>query len=342
MEKLKIAAMGVEHRHIFGQITGMLDVGCEFVGWWTENDNRISNDLEKKFPDITRVKDKYVLLNNTDIDLILIADIPSKRANLAIECMNAGKDVMLDKPGCTNLEQLQEIKNTIDKTKQIFSIDFSERFEVPSVQMASNLIKNGEIGKVVQTIGFGPHRLNIDTRPEWFFDDELNGGILCDIASHQIDQFLFFTKSNSAEIISSSVGNFSNPNKPKMQDFGEILIHGDQGQGYIRVDWYTPDALPNWGDGRLTILGTEGYIELRKYVDIAGREGTDHLFLVNKQRCEYIDASKQPLTYFKNLMNDVFNRTETAMKQDHCLEVMRLAINAQNSAKRLGNLKFIK
>tara|TARA_B100001540_G_scaffold8373_2_gene7267 strand:+ start:60 stop:1082 length:1023 start_codon:yes stop_codon:yes gene_type:complete len=338
MKKLKIAAMGVEHRHIFGQLEGMLNLDCEFVGWWTENDNRISKDLEKKFPDIKRVKNKNTLLNNNEIDLILIADIPAKRADLAIECMNAGKDVMLDKPGCTSLEQLKKIKNTIDKTQQIFSIDFSERFEVPSVQVASDLIENGEIGKVVQTIGLGPHRLNIDTRPKWFFDSELNGGILCDIASHQIDQFLFFTKSKSAEIISSSIGNFSNPHKTKMQDFGEILIHGDQGQGYIRVDWYTPDALPNWGDGRLTILGTEGYIELRKYVDVAGREGTDHLFLVNKNRYEYIDASKEPLTYFKNLMYDVLNRTETAMKQDHCLEVMRLAINAQNSAKRLGNL----
>ena len=338
MRKIKVAAMGVEHRHIFGQLNGMLNLGCECVGWWNETDNNITEDFIKKHPDIPRFKNKDDLLKNKEIELVLIADIPVKRAALAIECMNAGKDVMLDKPGCTTLEQLKEIENTTKKTGKIFSIDFSERFEVPSVQVASDLIENGEIGKVVQTIGFGPHRLNIDTRPNWFFDNELNGGILCDIASHQIDQFLFFTKSKSAEIISSSIGNFSNPHKTKMQDFGEILIHGDQGQGYIRVDWYTPDALPNWGDGRLTILGTEGYIELRKYVDVAGREGTDHLFLVNKNRYEYIDASKEPLTYFKNLMYDVLNRTETAMKQDHCLEVMRLAINAQNSAKRLGNL----
>ena len=245
---------------------------------------------------------------------------------------------MIDKPGCTTLEQLEAVKQTINQTKRIFSIDFSERFEVPSVQVASNLIQEGEIGKVIQTVGFGPHRLNIDTRPEWFFKNDQYGGILCDIASHQIDQFLFFTASESVEIISASIGNFTNHQYPEFQDFGEILIHGDKGQGYIRVDWYTPDALPNWGDGRLTILGTEGYIELRKYVDVAGRKGTDHLFLVNKQRCEYIDASKEPLTYFKNLMNDVLNRTETAMKQSHCIKVMRLAIEAQNSAKRLGTL----
>ena len=339
MKKLKIAVMGVEHRHIFGQLKGMLDIGCECKGWWTEGENNISQDFFKKFPNIPRVLDKTILFNDPGISLILIADIPVKRASLAIECMKAGKDVMIDKPGCTTLEQLEAIKQTIDETKRIFSIDFSERFEVSSVQVASNLIRKGEIGKVVQTIGFGPHRMNIDTRPEWFFNNDQYGGILCDIASHQIDQFLYFTESESVEIISSSIGNFKNQKYPEFQDFGEILIHGDKGQGYIRVDWYTPDALPNWGDGRLTILGTEGYIELRKYVDVAGRKGTDHLYLVNKQRCEYIDASKEPLTYFKNLLNDVLNRTETAMKQSHCLKVMKLAIEAQNSAKRLGKLK---
>ena len=185
----------------------------------------------------------------------------------------------------------------------------------------------------------GPHRLNLPTRPEWFFDYEKYGGILCDIASHQIDQFLFFTGSSEAEIISSSTGNFGHPQFPKFEDFGEILIHGNKGRGYIRVDWYTPDALPNWGDGRLTILGTEGYIELRKYVDLVGRDGTDHIFLVNKDKYEYLNASSQPLTYFQRLMNDVIERTSTAMEQDHCFKVMYLAINAQLNAKKMGNIK---
>ena len=145
---------------------------------------------------VQRENEKQNLLSNPEIDLVLIADIPSKRAGLAIECMEAGKDVMLDKPGCTSLKQLKEIEKTVNNTKRIFSIDFSERFEVPCVQAAYDLIQKGEIGKVVQTIGMGPHRLNLPTRPNWFFDYEKYGGILCDIASHQIDQFLFFTGSS--------------------------------------------------------------------------------------------------------------------------------------------------
>ena len=339
MKKLKLAAIGTEHRHIFGQLKGMLDLGCECIGWWNDGDNKITQDFKKKYPSIKRENEKQNLLSNPEIDLVLIADIPSKRAGLAIECMEAGKDVMLDKPGCTSLKQLKEIEKTVNNTKRIFSIDFSERFEVPCVQAAYDLIQKGEIGKVVQTIGMGPHRLNLPTRPNWFFDYEKYGGILCDIASHQIDQFLFFTGSTQAEIISSSIGNFLHSEYPRFEDFGEILIQGDKGRGYIRVDWYTPDALPNWGDGRLTILGTEGYIELRKYLDLVGKEGTDHIYLVNKDKYEYINAASEPLTYFQRLMNDVNERTSTAMDQDHCLKVMKLAITAQMNAKRMGNLK---
>jgi hypothetical protein len=153
-----------------------------------------------------------------------------------------------------------------------------------------------------------------------------------------VDQFLAFTDSTNAEIVSAAVGNFANPGDPGLQDFGEILLRSGDAQGYIRVDWYTPDALQNWGDGRFFLLGTEGYIELRKYADIGGREGTDHLFIVNKTRNEYIDCSKIPLTYFGRLANDVRNRTETAMTFTHAATVTELAIKAQAMASRRGYL----
>lgn len=339
MNNINVAIIGIDHRHIFGQLEGMLSVGCTCKGWWTEGEPELCQGFIERFPDIPRVEHRETLLNDPDIQLILIADVPAKRADRAIEAMLAGKDVMSDKPGCTTLDQLNALKETVANTGRIWSIDFSERFEVPAVTRAAQLVKDGAIGTVVQTVGLGPHRLNRATRPDWFFEEEQYGGILCDIASHQIDQFLYFTGSTDAEIVSSTVGNFANPSDPGLQDFGEMLIRSEQGQGYIRVDWYTPDALPNWGDGRLTILGTEGYIELRKYVDVAGRPGTDHVYLVNGSRCEYIDASDDKLDYFDNLKNDVLHRSELAMPQSHCFKVMELALQAQANAIRVGSLK---
>ena len=335
---LTLGLIGIDHRHIYGQLGQMQARGCSCKGWYTEGDPQPLAGFLQRFPDIPRVTDTRTLLDDPEIDLILIADIPSRRASLAIEAMQAGKDVMTDKPGCTTLDQLAALRACVAETGRIWSVDFSERFEVPAVTRAAELIAEGAIGTVVQTVGLGPHRLNLPTRPDWFFDDAAYGGILTDIGSHQIDQFLYLTGSDTAEVVASAIGNFANPDHPGLQDFGEILLRSDKGSGYIRVDWYTPDALPTWGDGRLTILGTEGYIELRKYVDVTGREGTDHVILVNGDRCEHIDASGAALPYFDRLIQDVQNRTQTAMPQSHCFTVMELALRAQARATRLRGL----
>ncbi|MEP2031251.1 MAG: Gfo/Idh/MocA family oxidoreductase [Paracoccaceae bacterium] len=338
MKPLKLGVIGIDHRHIFGQLKKLQSHGCTCKGWWTEGEPELADGFLKRFPDVPRVSDRNTLLDDPEIDMILIADVPVRRADRAIEAMRAGKDVMTDKPGCTAGAQLDAIKACVAETGRIWSINFSERFEVPAVTRAAELIAEGEIGDVVQTVGLGPHRLNRPTRPDWFFDEASYGGILTDIGSHQLDQFLFFTGSTDADIVSASVGNFANPNDAGLQDFGEILLRSDKGQGYVRVDWFTPDGLPTWGDGRLMILGTKGYIELRKYVDVAGREGADHVILVNGDRCEHIDGSNAPLPYFERLINDVNNRTETAMTQAHCFKVMELALKAQAQAVRLGAL----
>ena len=326
---MKFGAIGIDHRHIFGMAGNLIDAGGDFVGWWTDGDPEPLEGFSKRFPDIPRVADAQTLLSDPDIEMILISCIPCDRAAWAIKTMEAGKDVMVDKPGCVTLAQLDEIKDTIARTGRIWTIDYSERHEVPCVTKAAELVQAGAIGKVIQTVGLGPHRLNRPTRPDWFFDRQAYGGILADIGSHQIDQFLFFTGSTDAEIMHASVGNFANPKDPGLQDFGEMVLQSDQGRCYVRLDWYTPDGLPTWGDGRLTILGTEGYIELRKYVDVGVSEATDNLILVNGDSCQKIDASDAGMPYFGRLISDVKNRTETAMPQAHTLKAMELALKAQ-------------
>ena len=330
---MKFAAIGIDHRHIFGMAANLMAEGAEFAGWWTEGEPEPLEGFVKRFPDVPRVDHWQALLDDPSIDLIVISCIPRDRAAHAIAAMAAGKDVMTDKPGCTTMAQLDAIMAMQAKTGRIWSVDFSEHFEVPAVARAAELVAQGAIGRVVQTVGLGPHRLNRATRPDWFFDRAAYGGILTDIASHQIDQFLFFTGAKDAQITLASVANIAHPDDPGLQDFGEIALSASEGRGYIRVDWFTPDALPTWGDGRLTILGTEGYIELRKYVDVGGRPGTDHLVLVNGDRCEMIDASDAGLPYFARIIADIRDRTETAMPQEHAFTVMRLALQAQAMAE---------
>jgi len=329
---IKFAAIGLDHRHIYEQVGRLLELGCECAGYWTDGEPQPLAGFMKRYPQLNRVNDVEQLYEDQSIDLIVTAAIPSDRADIAVRAMEHGKDVMTDKPGCTTLAQLQRIKNTAATHKRIWSVNYSERFEVPCVQKAAELVAQGRIGRVVQTLGIGPHRLNKATRPDWFFDSQKYGGILVDIASHQIDQFLYFTGSDDAQIASACVANYANPETSDLQDFGEIVLRNDHSHGYIRVDWYTPDGLSTWGDGRLMLLGTEGYIELRKYIDIVGQAGTNHLFITDNKGMERIDCSAQPLPYYGQLVDDIRNRTQSAMQQNHCFKVMELAIAAQNLA----------
>lgn len=331
-----IGVIGCDHRHAYGMLQGLLDAGAQARAWWTDGEPPPAEGFRKRFPQVARVDHRRAILDDPAVQLVIIAAVPDQRAALAIEAMEAGKDVMVDKPGCTTLEDLARLQAAVARTGRIWSVDFSEHFEVPAVTAALDLVRAGTIGRVVQTVGLGPHRHNPHTRSPWFYEPARSGGILCDIGSHQIDQFMAFTGSTEVEIVSASSGNHATPAHPAFEDFGQMLLRGNGGEGYIRVDWYTADALPTWGDGRLFVLGTEGTIELRKYVDVAGRAGTDHLFLVNGSRCEYIDASGAELPYFARLLDDVRRRTETAMSQAHCFSVTSLALRAQQMAQRRG------
>lgn len=335
---IRFAAIGLNHSHIYGQTRCLLDAGAELVAV-----HAIEDDLAaaycKTFPQAKRVADKRAILEDSSIHMIISASIPDVRGETAMEAMRHGKDAMVDKPGLISLEQLAELKRVQQETKRIWSVCFSERFETPSTEKASQLVAAGAIGKVVQTVGLGPHALRNNPRPDWFFQRKRYGGILTDIAAHQCDQFLHFTGSTQAEVVASHIANHANPEAPELEDFGEVMLRGNGGTGYIRVDWYTPKGLGVWGDGRLVILGTDGYIELRKYVDVGGKPGADHLFIVDGKETRYIDCTGTPLSYGPNLIADVLDRTETAMTQAHCYLATELALTAEAKAVRVGGAK---
>ena len=332
--RIKFAVIGVNHSHINSQVDAVLRGGGELALFYAKEPD-LAAGFAKRFPQAKPARSEAEILEDPSIQLVVSAAIPSDRAPLGIRVMQHGKDYMSDKPGITTLDQLAEVRRVQAETRRIYSIMYSERLENRATVRAGELVKAGAIGRVIQTVGLGPHRMTPKERPAWFFERERYGGIICDIASHQADQFLFFTGSTRAEVVAAQVGNVHHPQYPGLEDFGDLILRGDGGTGYIRVDWFTPDGLSTWGDGRLTILGTDGFIEIRKNVDIAGRPGPSHLFLVDQKETRYIDTANQPLPYGGQLVSDILNRTETAMPQRHCLLAMELVLQAESKAQRL-------
>ena len=331
------AAIGLDHGHIYGMCEGLIGAGGT-LKWVFDSDVQKVDGFCKHFPDVKRARSEDEVLNDTGVYLAAGAAIPNERCALGIRVMNAGKDYFTDKTPLTTLEQLAAAKEAVDRTGQKYAVYYSERLHVESAVFAGQLIEQGAIGKVVQVIGLGPHRLNAPSRPEWFFDREKYGGILCDIGSHQIEQILYYTGAKNAEIVRSQIANYNNPQYPELEDFGDAMLVCDNGAtGYFRIDWFTPDGLQTWGDGRSFILGTEGFIEQRKYMNIGTSDGPAHLYLANgNEETHFNVAGKTGYPYFGKLILDCLNRTETAMTQEHAFKAAELCVLAQNKAVRLG------
>ena len=329
--RLKFGVIGLNHGHITSMTDSIMRGGGE-IAWVYATEPELLEPFQKRFPAARLARSEAEVLDDPAVKVVLSASIPDERAPLGIRVMKAGKDFIADKPGITSLAQLAEVRRVQAETRRIYSIVYSERFENRATVKAGELVRAGAIGEVVQTIGLGPHRAGFKNRPAWFFDAARYCGILTDIASHQADQFLYFTGSTRAEVVASQAGNVHTPEHPKFQDFGDMMIRGYRGSGYIRVDWFTPNGLPTWGDGRLTILGTDGFIEIRKNVDLAGRQGSNHLFLSDQKETRYVDTTGVELPYGRQIVSDILDRTETAMTQAHCFLAMQLVLEAQDKA----------
>lgn len=330
------AATNLDHGHINGQCNGLIEAGAQ-LKWVYDADPKKLEDFRSRYPQAKAARSLDEILDDKEVQLVAAAAIPNLRGPLGCRVMEAGKDYFTDKTPFTTLDQLDQAKATVARTGRKYAVYFSERLHVESAMFATELVQQGAIGRVIQVIGLGPHRLSKASRPDWFFKKEQYGGILCDIGSHQFEQFLTFTGATDATVTNAAVGNYANPDTPELEDFGEANLVGDNGAtNYIRVDWFTPDGLGTWGDGRMTILGTKGYIELRKYLDVGREKTSDHVYLVDDKGEHHLHvAGKVGFRFFGELILDCLNRTEKAMTQRHAFKAAELCLRAQAAARRL-------
>ena len=331
-----IAAVGLDHGHIYGMCNGLTEAGAR-LKWVYDDDGEKVAAFVKAFPSARVAASEGEVLQDPDVHLVASAKVPADRAGLGVRAMEGGKDYFTDKPPLTTLGQLDEVRRAARDSGRKYAVYYSERVHVESAVFAGQLVHEGAIGRVVHVLGLGPHRMSLASRPPWFFEAERYGGILCDIGSHQTEQFLYFTGNTDARVVASRVGNYGHRDHPGLEDFGDCNLVGENGAtGYFRVDWFTPDGLTTWGDGRLFLLGTTGYIELRKYVELASDAGGDQVYLVDgTSEHRFSVRGKVGYPFFGQLVRDCLDRTETAMPQEHAFKAAELCITAQQQARRV-------
>ena len=334
------SAAHIDHGHIYGMCNGLTEAGGTLKYVYDPDPAKVAGFL-KAYPQARAAESLEEILDDPETRMVCSSNVTSERGPLGVRVMNAGKDYFVDKAPFTTLQQLSDARKTAARTGRKYMVYYSERLHVEGAILAGYMIDAGEIGRVVSVTGFGPHRLNAPSRPKWFFEREKYGGILCDIGSHQIEQYLFFAGEEDAEVSCSRIANYAHPEYPELEDFGDCAITGRNGTtNYFRVDWFNPDGLRTWGDGRTFILGTEGFIEIRKYINLAADTvNGDHVFLVNGQGERYIDAKGVTgFPFFGRLILDCLNRTETAMTQAHAFKAAELCLQAEARAVRVEGL----
>jgi len=327
------AAVGLDHGHIYGMCNGLLEAGAQ-LRWVYDPDPAKVAEFRRRYPGTEAARHEQAVLDDKDVQLVAAAAIPVNRAELGLRVLDHGKHYFTDKPPMTTLDQLAQARAKTEQTGKKYAVYYSERLHVESAVFAGQLIRDGVIGQVVQVLGLGPHRMNPASRPWWFFDRDAYGGILCDLGSHQLEQVLYYGGCDDATITAARVGNYAHPDQPGIEDFGEVsVVLGNGVAGYCRVDWFTPDALSVWGDGRTFILGTEGYLELRKYTDVAREPEGDHVYLVNNRTERHIPVhGRVGYPFFGELILDCLEGTERAMTQRHAFAAAELCLRAQAQA----------
>ncbi|HAK93532.1 MAG TPA: oxidoreductase [Planctomycetes bacterium] len=335
--EFRIAAVGLDHGHIYGMCNGLVEAGAE-LAWVYDPDPAKVEQFVQKYPGVKAARAEDEVLQDPAVALIASAAVPCDRGPLGLRAMAHGKDYFADKPPLTTRAQLDAARAAVAATGRKFAVYYAERLHVEAAVHAGRLIRDGAIGRVLQVIGLGPHRLNEPSRPDWFFRKEKYGGILVDIGSHQIEQFLWYSGAAGAEVLHSKVANYRNGGHPEFEDFGDATLLADNGATfYFRVDWFTPGGLGAWGDGRTFILGTDGYIELRKYLDVARDPEGDHVYIVDGagERHEPVHG-RVGFPFFGELILDCLERTERAMPQRHAFLAMELALEARERAVRIA------
>ena len=330
------AAAALDHGHIYGQCKGLTEAGGE-LRYVHDPDPAKVEKFCATFPTAKPLPSIDAILAQDDVRLVAAAAVPSDRGPLGLRVMDAGKDYFTDKTPFTTLGQLADARAKVSVTGKKYMVYFSERLHVECAVRAGQLIEQGAIGRVVQVLGIGPHRSSPASRPPWFWSQEKTGGILCDIGSHHFEQFLAWTGAKGAKVLHAQVANYHHKQYPEFEDWGEANLVADNGAtNYIRIDWLNPNGLGTWGDGRAFILGTDGYIELRKYLDVARDPQGDQLYLVDhKGEHHFRCHGEVGYPFFGQLILDCLNRTENAMTQEHAFLAAELCLQAQAQAVKI-------
>lgn len=255
----RIAIIGAAHPHVdyvLDELTRADRADFVLVGV-QDSDRAVAEHHAARFgvPAYDRTED----LLAEGVDIAVIAGVYGARGSDVVAALRAGAHVLADKPLCTTLDELDEIEAVAAEVGRTVNLLLEKR-GYPETLAALDVVRAGELGDIVGVTSSGPHKLNRDQRPAWFFDRAQYGGILADLSVHDLDAALLFAPADEGVVR----GAVSAPldGAEGFTRYGAATLTTPNTVVSAEVSWLTPQASDVHGDYRLRLIGTRGTAEI--------------------------------------------------------------------------------
>jgi predicted dehydrogenase len=260
---LKFAFVGFRHGHITDLYRRAVEsTEIQLVASCEEDEGARKELAAEGKVGITH-SDFEEVLAEVSCDVVAIGDYFVRRGSLAVRALSEGKHVIVDKPLCTSLDELDEIERLSREKGLKVGCMLTQR-DSPGIIGVRRLVREGAIGEVHAITFGGQHPLSLGSRPGWYFEPGKHGGTITDIGIHAADAIPWITGLKFAVVHAARCWNAFVPEYPDFEDGGQMMLSMDNGCGVLGdVSYHAPShagyTLPLYW--RTSFFGRRGILE---------------------------------------------------------------------------------
>lgn len=326
---MTFSIIGCEHEHISIFIEEMLELGHECAGIYEAENKALLESVAEKY-NLPIAEDKEMLLSN-NVDMVGSSAINNQKIDIIELCEERGKHIMVDKPAVTNREDYKRLQAVIDRGQIEVGMLLTERYR-PAFSTLKRYIDEQRLGKIINIGIRKPHKLKPSTRPAWHFSKEQGGGIVIDLFVHDFDLLRWLTGDEIRGFDGMVTKNML-PEYPTFYDAAAVqVLLKDNTIAQLYADWHTPEASKTYGDGRIFVVGTEGYAELRLSGDPLITDETLMLFVTHEKEYERVELDTLQATISEDFLQRIEGKQAGITHQD-ILAASIATIEADENAK---------
>ena len=326
MEKVKLGVIGLGSISQLIHLPNISKLNDVFLSAVAEVKKNRLNLISEKFSIQNRYTDYQEMLENEDIDAIIIATPTNTHKEIAIDCLSAGKHVLVEKPLARTHAEAKEIVEAAKKYKKKLMVGMNLRYR-PDTMLLRSIINSSEIGEPFYAkCGWIRSR---SSEEKWFTKkEEAGGGVIIDLGIHLLDLALWLM--NFPQVSSVSCKNFYHFTKNVEDTSISFIKFKDGSLINIEVSWSLAADKDNF---YLTVYGNKGSASLNplnvikkidgQIIDLSPSHSDNSTALFRKS---YINELKSFIGAVKDL-NPVLSPGEEALKRLKIIEAMYLSSN---------------